>query len=146
MAGNSLAIAAILQSALRDYVDKAADEVKQIIQEFIQRYYAEYDPVLYERTYQFLNSVVRTEVAAEAGGASCTIYINTDAMGYTGTGGAPVPTGKQVVDWAAHGIHGGVVMGGSPFWSDAMQKISDEGIMTIKLVQYLMSKGFQVRG
>ena len=146
MKGNIAAITAALQAASRDYLNKAADQIKDIIQEFIQQYYDEYTPKEYERTMQFLNSLVRTKVVTTGNKISCEVYIDTDAMNYGRNSNGFTPDGKQVVDWAADGIHGGSIVGGAPFWDNAMSEIRDSGIMTSQFASFMRSKGFVVVG
>jgi len=150
MSASSASITAVLQSALRDYVDKAADGVKDIIQEFIQQYYDEYTPKEYKRTEQFLNSLVRTKVITTGNKVSCEVYIDTDAMNYgtsKNSNNNSVPTGLEVVNWAAKGMHGGwYAVGGQPFWDNAMVEIENSGIMTSQFASFMRSKGFTVVG
>ena len=55
-----------LQNSLDRYAtyitDKIADKIKITIEEFIKYYYKEYTPEFYSRVWNFLNSVVRTDV------------------------------------------------------------------------------------
>ena len=48
---------AILLQKTKNAVIKAEETVYNIIHRFVKEYYAEYDPVMYVRTYQFYQSL-----------------------------------------------------------------------------------------
>ena len=67
------------QSAVR----VAQEEVYGIIHKFVKQYYSEYDPSVYERTYQLLRSLVKTDVISTGNGWEAQIYFDIGALDYT---------------------------------------------------------------
>ena len=138
MADSISAFTALMQSAIAGGIDHAADQIKDVVQRHVDGYYGEYTPKMYQRTYQFQGSPERTETESGAGGASCEIFIDTSAMGYTGV------SGQQVAEWANVGSHGGLDTGGAPFWDNAVEQVESEDIMGSQFAAYLRSLGFTV--
>lgn len=133
-----------LQSALDKYAayitDKMADGVKTTIEEFIKYYYQEYTPEFYNRVWEFLNSVVRTE-AVKTGNTWCAkVYIDTSITydnGWTMEG-----TAEQANE-GRHGWYHAVQVGDSHFWDDAMEEIHSPEFIN-KFAEFLNSKGLNV--
>ena len=85
-------------------------EIYKVIQENIKNYYEEkvfYDrttgnmsaiPSVYDRTYQFLNSLIKTDVVIKNGSVSCSVMIDTDSLDY-------IQDGNVVVDMINRGYH-----------------------------------------
>lgn len=92
-----------------------------VITEFIQKYYDEYDPSSYRRTFQFLDSVVNSKVFTEGGKYIVDIYIDWQNIHYK------YSDTKQIIEWANEGLHGGydVTDEKSHFWDDAMTSLKD---------------------
>lgn len=124
-------------------------EVYKVIQENIKNYYEEkvfYNtttgtptaiPLLYERTYQFLNSLIKTDVVVKSGKVSCYVMIDTNALDY-------LQDGDTVVDMINRGYHAdkslndGVyqtprnIYAKSHFWDDSLQQLGGyNGILEI---------------
>lgn len=133
-----------LQSALDKYAayitDKMADGVKTTIEEFVKDYYQEYTPQFYNRVWNFLNSVVRTE-AVKTGNAWCAkVYIDTTITYDNGW------TMKATAEQANKGLHGSyhaIHVSDSHFWDDAMEEIHSPEFIN-KFASFLMSKGLNV--
>lgn len=116
-----------------------ARKAEALIEEFIREYYKEYDPVVYKRTYKFLNSIVRTKPRTIDGGYEIETYIDTSI--------------KYTSDWdmgdtaeqANKGIHGYeyavAVGGGGHFWDDAMERTPD--VVRNAFIEYLRKKSFK---
>ena len=140
MADSFGAFTTLLQNAIAGGIDAAADQIKNIVQNNVDGYYGEYSPKEYIRTYQFLNSPKRTAVSSGGGGAECEIFIDTAAMGYEHV------SGQQVANWANGGVHGGLDVGGAPFWDNALEQIESQDIMGSLFLSYLKGMGFGVSG
>ncbi len=133
-----------LQHALDKYAayvtDKMADEVKKKIEEFIKYYYDEYSPEFYTRVWNFLNSVVKTEVYKKGNNWYAEVYIDTSITyknGWTMEGTA-IQANKG---W--HGWHHSVKVGDSHFWNDAIKEIHSPEFIH-KFADFLRNKGLKV--
>lgn len=113
---------------LRSYILKkssravavAAEKVYKVIEEFVMQYYNDYTPEQYERTYQLLTSLVKSDIRSTGNGVAIDVYFDAGALSYsTGTWG-----GEEVLSTALHGSHGGYtrtapIMGQSLNWLNA---------------------------
>lgn len=136
----------------------AQKEIGDCIQESIDEYYKERvfrggtsaTPLVYERTYKLLNSLVKTEIVKHGNTLSCEVGISDDYLNYQypGTDGwdGVDATGLDVLMWnEENGSHGGTVDGDWKIWSQAMQTLSGEdGIMAL-FVSKLKKCGIKVK-
>lgn len=124
---------------------KAQDKVCNIIKQFLYKYYADYDPVMYERTYQLLSSLVESRVISTGKGYEAEVYFNVGGLNYS-TGLSP--SGEQVMGAAAKGLHGAsgmrVVSGNSgvSIWDDPIRQLDAEAINILK--EMLISEGIPI--
>ena len=47
----------VLEKATENAIDKVAIDIENLINDFLQKWYDDYNPKVYQRTYQFLNSL-----------------------------------------------------------------------------------------
>lgn len=80
-------------------VQQTQNQVYAILQDYIQNYYGEYQPEEYNRTLQFLKSLVKTKVNLSGNHVSCAVYIDTDNMNYK------YHNAEDVVDMIGRGYH-----------------------------------------
>ena len=139
--------------------DKAYDALKNaqtvvydIIQDYLQQFYADYDPVLYARTEQLLRSLVKGDIRPSAKGYVADVYFDLSSLNYV-TGNQP--TGEQVMEAAAQGLHGAIgsnllyvdarEKGGSGVgvWNDPLQVLDAEAIRILK--DRLVEQGIPIR-
>ena len=135
--------------------DKAYDALKDaqvvvydIIQDFLEQFYADYDPSLYERTEQLLRSLVKGNIRPSAKGYIADIYFDLSSLNYV-TGNQP--TGEQVMKAAAQGLHGAIgsdllyVHGntGVGVWNDPLQVLDAEAIRILK--DRLIERGIPIK-
>lgn len=92
-----------LMKKSRQALLKAQDKVYAIIKDFVRQFYNEYDPELYKRTYQLLESLVQSRIVSDGKGYKAEIYFDVDGLRYA-TGAKP--SGEQVMKAAAQGAHG----------------------------------------
>lgn len=133
---------------------RAQDEVYNIIKQFLRDYYLDYDPIVYERTYQLLQSLVQSRIVSDGKGYKAEIYFNLDGLDYA-TGGRP--SGEQVMDAATKGLHGAIgdipnsdkrfkyVAGdtGINVWDDPIQRLNSEAIEILK--NMLIAEGVPIK-
>ena len=147
----------------------AQEEVYGIIYKFLKQYYSEYDPSVYERTYQLLRSLVKTDVMPTDNGWKAYIYFDISSLDYTiklftkpkyyydetyhnpfnpsdtsenGVFNNPKGSGQLVVESAMHGEHGGKASG-TAVWDESM-KILKNGAYDI-LTKWLKYYGIPLK-
>lgn len=130
-----------LQNALDKYAayitDKIADGVKRKIEEFIKYYYHEYTPDFYSRTFNFLNSVTRTNTYKNGDSWCAQVYIDTSIAYDNGW------TMEGTAEQANKGLHGNIKVGDMRFWDEAMEEIHSPDFIN-RFADFLRSKGIKV--
>ena len=134
-----------LMKKCRQALLKAQDKVYGIIKQFVYKFYAEYDPVVYERTYQLLKSLVQSRIVSDGKGYKVEVYFNLDSLNYT-TGAKP--SGEQVMqaaEWGRHGAMGLAVADfkGTSIWHEPLAKLDAEAISI--LVDMLRAEGIPIK-
>lgn len=142
---NEAQLKSFLLSKCNSALLKAQDKVYDIIDMFVQRFYADYDPVMYERTYQLLHSLVKSEIISTGSGYEVSVYFDAGSLGYS-TGRHP--SGEQVVGAAAYGGHGAtglkiVYGGGADIWYTPKEILDAEAIGILKSM--LIAEGIPIK-
>lgn len=130
-----------LDKTMYNLANMAGDKVKELIDSFIMLYYNNYTPKSngYIRTYQFLESCIRSKVIKEGNGYYVMVYIDTANLDYEEA------TGEQVVDWANQGLHGGMDVGDNVrFWDESMDMLINKGYLVKLFSEYLKKNGLKV--
>lgn len=83
---------------------KAEDEIYKILKDFLRKFYMDYEPDSYQRTYQLLQSLVQSRVVSDGKGYKAEVYFALDNLSYAGGN----PSGEQVMDAASQGLHGAI--------------------------------------
>lgn len=131
-----------LMPTMLKMVDVMATKVYETLNYFLQEYYNSYDPVSYRRQKDFLYSAVKVEPKIVRNKAIASVYIDYESMdNYYNA------TGLQVVQWANQGLHGGLDVGDNTphVWDDTMDETVKNGELLRAAIQYLKSKGINVR-
>lgn len=81
------------------------ERVYRILEGFMQEYYADYSPELYERTYQLYNSLIKFEITPTINGYETKVGFDIDGLRYM-TGAQP--SDEQVMKAASIGYHGAI--------------------------------------
>ena len=138
---NMKEFAKALQPTLLNMTDQLADIVYETLNYFLLDYYAGYEPSSYQRTKDFLYSVVKVDAHPYKGGVRASVYIDYESLNsYKNV------TGYQVVKWADEGKHGGMEVNHKPHvWQDTMDMTVNNDELLRLAVNYLKSKGFSVR-
>ena len=91
----------ILETYIKKALERTADKLQsELMNTIYMDYYELYSPVEYERTYQFLNSVTRTNIYKNGTEYTISIYVDYDSLGYD------FISGYGVVKLASEGFHG----------------------------------------
>ena len=123
---------------------KAQAKVYKILDLYMQRFYADYDPELYERTYQLLHSLVKSDVRQKGNELIAEVYFD---LGYKYKTGAN-PSGEQAMDAAAYGGHGAkdllIVYGdGEDAWHTPLEILDAEAVEILK--NMLIAEGIPIK-
>lgn len=124
---------------------KTQEKVYKIIDLHVQRFYADYDPEMYQRTYQLMHSLVKSNVRSTGSGYEAEVYFDLGSIGYD-TG--KKPSGEQVMGAAAYGGHGAsglkiVYCGGADIWNTPLDILDMEAVKI--LAQELRAAGIPIR-
>jgi hypothetical protein len=129
----------ILESQIQQSLKMTQQEIFEVIRQHITDYYHEYNPRMYQRTWEFLDSLIKTNIVNTNGTISCTVEIDKDYLSYRYKGGA---IGLEVVTYANRHSHGGVYDDDfGQFWDDAMAELGLE-----PGIKYLMKKNLKKCG
>lgn len=129
----------IIESRIQQALKMTQQEIFEVVQHHITDYYHEYSPRMYQRTWEFLNSLIKTEIVKSSNGVSCSVEIDKDYLSYRYQGGA---TGLNVVTYANQHSHGGVYDDDfGQFWDDAMAELGLE-----PGIKYLMKSNLKKCG
>ncbi len=136
----------IIESRIQQALKMTQQEIFQVIQKHIADYYKEpvfrdgtsAIPMIYDRTYKMLNSLIKTDIIKSGGTISCSVEIDPHYLDYQYMGGA---SGLDVMLSANEQFHGWSIEGDIRIWDDAMAELGLEyGI------KYLMKKNLQKCG
>lgn len=137
-----------LLAKCQDALLKAQGEVYVIIKRFLDKFYEEYDPSKseygYQRTNQFLNSLVRSRIVPDGKGYKAEVYFDLDYIYYTGSN----PTGEQVMQAAEYGRHGAMGLAvadfkGTSVWHEPLEILDAKAIKI--LVDMLKAEGIPIK-
>lgn len=148
---NSVAeLEAYVIKKMQPAVKEVQEKVERIAFNMLQTFYGEYEPVVAIRTYQVLNSLVKTNVIRTGNGWECEVYFDLGALNhpksYIGKNGKVVTS-----DWSEEeilssvmtsGTHGGAI-GGIAVWNELMDIIDPSCIQWLK--QELISAGIPIQ-
>lgn len=128
------------QSALAN----AQEKVYKILDLYMQRFYADYDPVMYERTYQLMKSLVKSDIQMVGNEIKAEVYFD---LGYIYESGAN-PSGEDVMSQAAYGGHGATGLrvmygGGEDVWFTPLEILDAEAINILK--NMLIAEGIPIK-
>lgn len=128
---------------------KAQERVYEIIKRFLDQFYDEYDPHKggkfgYDRTYQFLNSLVKSRIVPDGKGYKAEVYFDLNYIYDTGAN----PSGEQVMQAAEWGRHGAMGLNvadfkGTSVWHESLAILNTEAINI--LVDMLRAEGIPIK-
>lgn len=145
----------------RSALVKSQEKVYRILDKFLNDFYNDYDPTSYvdwdgtiklkrgyERTYQLLHSLVKSEIVPYKNGYKAEVYFDYNSLQYLD---GNQPSGLQVMEAAAQGLHGAIgeeflyVHGntGVGIWDDPIKKLDAEAIDILK--NMLIAEGIPIK-
>ena len=124
---------------------KSQEQVYQIIDRFIKEFYAEFTPEMYERTYQFYRSLVKSKITRVHNGYEAEVYFDLSSLNYV-TGSRP--SGEQVMGAAEWGRHGAMGLAtadfkGTSVWHEPLVILDAQAINILK--KMLISEGIPIK-
>ena len=143
---NESQLKSFLLGKCRNAITNAQEKVYRIIDDFVKRFYADYDPIIYQRTNQLLCSLVKSSIRRDGNKFVATVYFDIGSLDYV-TG--RTPSGGQVMEAAAEGLHGAsglrVVPGntGVNIWNSPLQILDAEAINILR--DMLIAEGIPIK-
>lgn len=134
---NETELRRVMQQAAKQAVEKAQEDIRACIDMFVKQYYAEYNPKIYKRTYQFLDSITKTNVKVRGTTITCEVYINT-ALNYN-------DNTETVLDIINAGYHGNTSIPGTAPWQSGVEMVERMNIFFNSFKQSLIAQGFDVK-
>lgn len=127
-----------------EYVcNKVAGLVEDKLYDFIKEYYREYTPEQYERTWKFLNSLVKTKAELVGNKWVATVYIDTSVQYPSMWNGEHWDMGNTAY-MANEGRHGDRTVGSMRFYDDAYKEILSDKHLTSSLAAFIKKQGLSV--
>jgi hypothetical protein len=141
---NEKQLEAFLLQKCKIALERSQNQVYKIIDLYLNRFYADYDPVMYERTYKLLHSLVKGNIVSTDNGYKAEVYFNLDYLYTTGA----QPSGEDVMFEASHGGHGAkglkvVNGGGEDAWFTPLEILDVEAIEILK--NMLIAEGIPIK-
>ena len=136
----------IIESRIQQALKITQQEIFEVIQKYIADYYKEpvfrngtsAIPLLYDRTYKLLNSLIKTDIIKTNGTISCSVEIDPNYLDYQYIGGI---SGLDVMLSANEQFHGWSIEGDMRIWDDAMAELGLE-----PGIKYIMKKNLKKCG
>lgn len=97
-------------------IEIVTEKIRQVIEECLSNYYGEYDPRVYQRTNQLMNSV-----KVEVNGCSGSVYIDSSGWHHILDQWSE---SDILYDAMLTGSHGGA-SSGTPVWTTSMSQLGD---------------------
>ena len=141
---NERELEAFLMKKCQKVVEQAENKVYAIIKRFLVGFYQEYDPVVYERTNQFLHSLVKSGVKKTNHGYEAEVYFDLGYIYET----ASNPSAEQVMQAADYGRHGAMGLAvadfkGASVWHEPLEILDATAIKM--LVDMLKAEGIPIK-
>lgn len=118
----------IIESRIQQALKMTQQEIFKVIQEHISDYYQEpvfrngtsAIPMIYDRTYKLLNSLIKTDIVKNGNTLSCSVEIDPNYLNYKYMGGA---SGLDVMLSANEQFHGWSIEGDMRIWDDTLAEL-----------------------
>lgn len=118
----------IIESRIQQALKMTQQEIFEVIQKHITEYYKEpvfrngtsSIPMMYDRTYRLLNSLIKTDIIKSGGSIKCSVGIDPNYLNYMYMGGA---SGLDVMLSAEQAFHGWSIEGDMRIWSDSLAEL-----------------------
>ncbi len=129
-------------------IQKAQEQVFQVIERFVKEYYAEFSPDRYERTYQLFRSLVKSDIKSTGNGYVAEVYFDLNALDYhmKRINGREISnkgwSEEETLESAAHGSHGGYKPG-TAIWDEPIRLLNTEGYNILR--RMLIDSGIPVK-
>lgn len=144
-----------LMKQMKLAIEQAEKKIHKVIDEFLKKYYGEYAPVEYERTYQLLHSLVKSDIVPKGRGYECHVYFDLDKIDYSfkyinghkyrNVGYGSTITKEGIVGMAMEGeTHGGYkAPQNTAIWTESMKILNHDKIQILR--QCLLDNGIPIK-
>lgn len=152
---NSQQLETVMKERLKGAIVSAQEKVYQVIDKFLKQYYAEYTPMQYDRTYQLLRSLVKSEIINNGNGYKCRVFFDLSKIDYTyktingktykNSGYGTIVTKEDIVGMAMTSeTHGGYkAPQNTAIWNESMIELNRDKIKILK--QALLDNGIPIK-
>lgn len=124
----------------RQLCEFASEEVYEAINFFLARYYSEWKPSSYTRSFDLLHSAFKTEVKRKGNG-----YYVVVGIDYESLNNYENATGFEVINFANNALHGGLDVGtDTRVYDDAVDSTISSGQLLADCIIFLKSKGLTI--
>jgi len=141
---SSSELKSVLLPKIKQAIGVTQSQIYNIIDDLLQRFYEEYTPEQYKRTYQLLRSLVVTKIEETTNGYKAIVYFDYTKLKYKDWSG-----GKEMEFGGVRGLHGyrgkdhSIPIKGTAFWSDSKKEIDNKVIDM--LIANLKSAGIPIK-
>lgn len=136
----------VIVDRLRIAINEIQEKIYRVLDEYMQKYYADYSPSMYDRTYQLYKSFVKSEITPAPHGWKAEVYFDYSQLNYvTGL----QSSGLAVFEAALVGQHGAAGLKMMPgntgidIWDEPGVKLDSEHNNIIR--QALLDAGLPVK-
>lgn len=142
-----------IMSRMKTAIIKMENEIHKVIDKFLHQYYSEYNPSVYERTYQLLHSLVKSEIIPNGTGYECHVYFDLEKIDYSykyingkryknNTNAIGGTEGIVKLAMESH-THGGFIASeNTAIWNESMVELNSDKIAILK--QCLLDSGIPI--
>ncbi len=138
----------IRQNLLKEFTEQAGEKVNAVIRRYIQtRFYDQYSPEWYQRTYQLLRSFTTARAVPRDGGYEVEIYLDPDKARYVSHWSDKAVESAYVFRHASEGHHGSAARTDGRFMDEASTDIQRRKAYNIvqDFKAYLKQYGLKVQ-
>ena len=152
-----------LEPRIRQILDLVAEDVKKDIDEALDRYYDDYNPVSYLRTDQLKNCCKISKISKNGTAFDIEIYLDIDSLQYTTKGADAYKTVKSgdaglhggwnpsnisagQIPWEDIADNNGTRYGsGTQIWEEPMRELFDNGKLIELFKKYARLRGLNIK-
>lgn len=130
-----------LEKVLRPYIIKAMELTEEVIfkkiQEKVEDYYAEYQPIVYQRTDKLRKAPFKSEIKKNGNSYYFVVGFKDDYLTFQYPGNPQwkrdIPaTGEDILGYFNSHSHGGTVKGSHDYWNEVLSDLGgDVGIINL---------------
>lgn len=134
----------ILSSCMSSAIEDTTEKIEKIIEQCVRKFYGEYSPAVYDRTYQLLHSYIKTNVVRNGMGYEARVYFDASSLDHSAN--FLTWSEDKILETALIGSapHGGYApAGGTGIWTSAEPILNSSVLNYLK--QSLIANGLPIK-